>query len=82
MTRPRQRPERRYASVKTAAELYDVDEKTVRRWISKGLITGYRVGSTLIRVNLNEVEDRVVTVIPAAGQASLEAWRERHRTRT
>jgi excisionase family DNA binding protein len=63
--------------VQDTAKLYDVSEHTVRRWISDGLITGYKVGSTLVRVDLNEVEARVVQVIPAAGQASLQAWRER-----
>lgn len=60
------RPARRYASVRAAADLYDVDEKTVRRWISSGLITGYKVGPQLVRVDLNEVEAKVVQVIPAA----------------
>jgi excisionase family DNA binding protein len=64
-----QRPGRRYASVKATAELYDVDEKTVRRWISSGLITGFRVGPSLVRVDLDEVEAKVVAVIPAAQAA-------------
>jgi excisionase family DNA binding protein len=63
------RPARRYASVQATAELYQVDDKTVRRWISSGLITGYRVGSMLVRVDLDEVEAKVVEVIPAAAQA-------------
>jgi DNA-binding transcriptional MerR regulator len=35
------RPARpRYASVQAVAEMYDVDPKTVRRWIASGLIRG------------------------------------------
>lgn len=60
------RPARRYASTRAAAEAYGVDEKTIRRWIADGLIHGYRVGAKLIRVDLNEIDDRVVREIPAA----------------
>jgi excisionase family DNA binding protein len=52
--------------VKRAAARFDVHDRTVRRWIAEGLITGYRVGSTLIKVDLNEIEDRIVRVIPPA----------------
>lgn len=63
-----QRPQRRYASIRATAEMLGVDHKTVRRWISRGLITGYRVGTREVRVHLNEVEDRVVQVIPGCTQ--------------
>jgi uncharacterized protein YjcR len=53
--------------VQAVAEMYDVDPVTVRRWISSGLITGYRIGDRLIKVDLNEIETKVVTEIPAAG---------------
>jgi excisionase family DNA binding protein len=59
-------PARRLASLAKAAEQYDVSEKTVRRWISSGKITGYRVGKLLIKVDLDEVEANVIEVIPAA----------------
>jgi excisionase family DNA binding protein len=58
---------RRFASLGKAAEQYDVSEKTVRRWISDGLITGYRVGKLLIKVDLDEIEAKAVEIIPAAG---------------
>ena len=57
---------RRLASVSAAAENYDVNPRTVRRWISDGLITGYRVGTTLVKVDLDEIESNVVKPIPAA----------------
>jgi excisionase family DNA binding protein len=59
-----QQPARRYASVKTIAEIYDVDPRTVRRWISEGRITGYKIGAMLVKVDLNEVEEKIVRVIP------------------
>jgi excisionase family DNA binding protein len=60
-------PERRLRSVQVVAEMYDVDHKTVRRWIASGLITGYRVGDRLVKIDLNEVEAKVLRPIPAAG---------------
>jgi hypothetical protein len=58
--------DRRLVSVKAVAAMYDVDPITVRRWISSGLVRGYRIGARLIKLDLNEVEARVVRVIPAA----------------
>lgn len=63
---PAHAPKRRLASVNAASENYDVNPRTVRRWISDGLITGYRVGSTLVKVDLDEIERNIVKVIPAA----------------
>jgi excisionase family DNA binding protein len=65
MPRKSQQPARRYASVNTAAEIYDVNPRTVRRWISEGRITGYKIGAMLVKVDLNEVEEKIVRVIPA-----------------
>ncbi len=57
---------RRFASLATAAATYDVNPRTVRRWIAEGLITGYRVGGKIVKVDLNEIDRTVVSVIPAA----------------
>ncbi len=57
---------RRYASITAACDLYDVDQKTIRRWIATGLIHGYRMGDRLVKVDLNEIDAKVVQVIPAA----------------
>jgi len=64
MPRKSQLPARRYASVKTAAEIYDINPRTVRRWISEGRITGYKIGAMLVKVDLNELEEKIVRVIP------------------
>ena len=61
-------PPRRLASIQAVAQMYDVDHKTVRRWIASGLIHGYRVGDRLVKLDLNEVEAKVVQVIPAAAE--------------
>lgn len=63
------RPARRYASVRTAAEIYDVNPRTVYRWIYDGLITGYRVGAMLVKVDLDEIDRKIVQEIPTAARA-------------
>ncbi len=62
-------PVPRYASIQAAAEYADVSIKTVRRWISHGVLTGYRIGPRLIRVDLNEL-DSELRPIPTAGNAA------------
>jgi hypothetical protein len=61
-------PSRRLKSRQAAAKMYDVDYKTVCRWITSGLIHGYRVGGHLVKVDLDEIEAKVVQVIPAAAE--------------
>jgi excisionase family DNA binding protein len=48
-----------------AAAYADVSTRTLRRYISHGRLTGYRVGPRLIKVDLNEV-DAIVRPIPTA----------------
>jgi excisionase family DNA binding protein len=38
-------------TIKQAAEYANVNEKTVRRWISSGRLKAYRYGSRLIRID-------------------------------
>ena len=57
---------RRLASIQAVAEMYDVDHKTVRRWIASGLVSGYRVGDRLVKLDLDEVDAKVLQKIPAA----------------
>lgn len=59
----------RFASLIAAAEYADVCERTIRRRIAAGELTGYRVGPRLIRVDLNEL-DSLMRPIPAAGDAA------------
>ena len=58
---------RQFASTLVASKRYGVSEKSIRRYIANGLITGYRVGQKrLIRVDLEECDAKLVTTIPTA----------------
>jgi excisionase family DNA binding protein len=46
---------RRYASLAKAAEYADCNERTLRRHIASGDLTGYRLGR-VIRIDLNELD--------------------------
>lgn len=59
---------RRYATLAAAAEYVDVTERTIRNYIARGELTGYRLGSRTVRVDLNEI-DAILKVIPTAGGA-------------
>jgi excisionase family DNA binding protein len=60
---------RHLASIAKGAERADVSPRTVRRWIAQGLLTGYRVGPRLVKVDLDEV-DAIARPIPTAGDAA------------
>jgi excisionase family DNA binding protein len=58
---------RELVSTLIAAKRYGVSEKSIRRYIAQGLITGYRIGQKrLIRVDLTECDARLLTAIPTA----------------
>ncbi len=56
---------RRLVSLAVAATHADVSTRTLRRYISHGRLTGYRVGPRLIKVDLNEL-DAMARPIPTA----------------
>lgn len=60
---------RNFESVADVAARYRVTTRTVRRWIAEGRLTAYRVGPTLIRLDVAEV-DRLLSPIPTAGGAA------------
>lgn len=62
-----QTPVRRWASLTLGAEHIGVSDKTMRRMIASGRITGYRVGPRLIRVDLNELDALLRRIPTAAG---------------
>lgn len=53
---PKTATEPRYATLARAAEYADVTPLTIRRFISAGKLTGYRLGNKMIRVDLNELD--------------------------
>jgi excisionase family DNA binding protein len=59
---------RRLASVDDAARYCGVGSRTVRRWISNGYLTGYRLGNRFLRVDLNEVDEQFCRPIPTTGR--------------
>lgn len=59
-------PPQRLTSVANAAHYANVSPRSIRRWISQGLITGYRVGPRLVKVDLDDL-DKLARPIPAAG---------------
>ncbi len=57
---------RRLVSPAKAAEYAGVSHWTIRRRLSDGTLTAYRMGPRLIRVDLNQI-DAWVKVIPTVG---------------
>lgn len=53
---PKNNPGRRLVSIPEAAEYFDVNPKTVRRWIAKGRLSAYRLGPRLIKVDLEQLD--------------------------
>jgi excisionase family DNA binding protein len=57
---------RHLISINQAADRLGVNPKTIRRLISSGRLTAYRVGNRLVRVDLDDV-DGLLREIPTAG---------------
>ena len=56
-------------SMRAAADEAGVSTRTIRRWIAAGLLTGYRQGPRLLRIDLEELRD-LATPLPTAGYQS------------
>jgi excisionase family DNA binding protein len=56
---------RQLVSLSDAAEYRGVHPRTIRRMIAAGQLTGYRFGSCVIRVDLNQI-DALTVRIPGA----------------
>ncbi|MET8428354.1 helix-turn-helix domain-containing protein [Nocardia sp. NPDC059091] len=52
-------------TIQEAAKTVSVTERTVRNWISNGLLTGYRFGPKIIRVDREEL---LALATPVNGQ--------------
>lgn len=52
-----------------AAEHLGVTDRTIRNYVASGLLTGYRLGSRAMRLDLDEV-DALLRPIPTAGGES------------
>ncbi|MGK2904512.1 MAG: helix-turn-helix transcriptional regulator [Mycobacterium sp.] len=51
---------RRYATLEQAGEYLGLTPRTIRKLIADGRLTGYRHGSRIVRVDLNEVDDKLM----------------------
>jgi excisionase family DNA binding protein len=76
--RTQTQPSRRLASLADSARYADVSARTIRRWISAGLLSGYRAGPRLIRVDLTEL-DAMLKAIPTTPQKGAEGTAQRLR---
>lgn len=56
----------RFVTLAYAAEYAAVSTKTIRRRVADGTLTGYRNGPRLLRVDLNEVDEKLLRPIPTA----------------
>lgn len=50
------RAAREFGTVADAAVRRGVSEKSIRRWIAAGLLTGYRLGPRMVRIDLAELD--------------------------
>jgi excisionase family DNA binding protein len=53
---------RRYVTIAEAAEYLQISDRTVRRLIADGELTGYRMGRSrrVIRIDLDEVDEQLM----------------------
>ena len=61
-----------------AATLVDVHVKTLRRWISQGKLTGYRLASNQIRIDRRELLNlaRPMAAADFSGSNAASRWRD------
>jgi excisionase family DNA binding protein len=57
-------------SIAASADHYGVSQQTVRRWIASGKITAQRVGPRLIRIDLDEIESKIIHAVPTVNGQS------------
>ena len=60
---------RKYESLEHAAERLDTSQRTIRRMIARGELTGYNLGPRMIRVARDEV-DALLKTIPTVNGAA------------
>lgn len=61
---------RQYASPEGAAEYLCCSVKTIRRMVSRGQLTAYRVGPRLLRVDLAELDRALAPIPTCSGDAA------------
>lgn len=71
-TRPPHQPLAHYVSIAEAAEHACVSDKSIRRYIAAGLLTGYRCGPRLIRIDIDELNAMLRPIPTATGGGDVE----------
>jgi excisionase family DNA binding protein len=67
---------RRYVTLADAAAYVGCNERTIRRAIAAGEITGYRIGARLVRVDLDQLDAEMVGRVPTTdGSGAVAAER-------
>ena len=61
------KPESRYIPIEQASIYLSVDNKTIRRMIARGELTGYRAGPRLIRLDRSQIDSMLRPIPTAAG---------------
>jgi excisionase family DNA binding protein len=58
---------RRFITIAEAADYLQISDRTVRRLIADGELTGYRMGRSrrVIRVDLNEIDEQLMQPLNA-----------------
>lgn len=56
-----------YITLAAAADYLSVTERTLRNYIARGELTGYRIGSRAIRIDQRELENLLTPIPTAAG---------------
>lgn len=59
----------RWLTLADAAEYLSVTDRTVRNYIARGELTGYRMGTRSLRIDARELDD-LLCPIPTAGGAA------------
>lgn len=57
----------RYITIGDAADYLSVTERTIRNYIARGELTGFRVGSRAIRIDQRELENLLTPIPTMAG---------------
>jgi len=53
--------------MEAVADYCDVDPRTVRRWVAEGKLTASKLAGYLVRIDLSEVDEKIIKPIPAGG---------------
>lgn len=62
-------PPKRWLTLDEAADYVGANEKTVRRYVAQGRLTGYRMGTRALRFDVADL-DALMRPIPAGGGAN------------